>query len=60
MTNVVHKLQVLKVAQIEAMKAQQQGFEMEIGRIREKFELCEVKADTLTDEIKALKSKTPG
>lgn len=35
---------------------QQQSFEMELGRMKENLELYEVKANTLTDEIYALKN----
>ena len=57
MTEVAHELQVMKSAQTEVMEAQQQSFEKELGRLREKLELCEAKANILTDEIHALKSK---
>ena len=39
------------------MEAQQQSFEMELGRLREKLELYRAKANILTDKIYALKSK---
>ena len=44
-----HELQIIRDAQAEEMKAQQQDFEMKLSMMGEKLELCKAKASSLID-----------
>lgn len=57
MAEFAYELQVIRSTQTEEMEAQRQGFEMKLGMMGERLELCEAKASSLTDEIDALKGK---
>ncbi len=55
MSEVRSELQVIKMANSEAMEVQRQAFQLELDKVREKLKLVELTSETLTGELRVPK-----
>ena len=56
MSEVGRELQIIQMAQAEAMEVQRRGFQSELEKVREKLELVESRSEALKEELELLKT----